>query len=128
MAGCDEAAAWYSIILRSYRYGARRRRPNRSATELGNIYRRQPPDGVAQRRYRWRFSFMGQVPATIRRSRSGQYCGGDLTPAGRGANDPHRRNRAGQLGTRGEPQIQFLSRYRDGRTRTVAAIAAAPSD
>jgi hypothetical protein len=57
--------------------GARYRRSARNAGELGALYRRQSPDGAAQRRYRRCFPVVDQVAAAIRRSRCRQYRGSD---------------------------------------------------
>src|SRR5262249_44301672 len=61
------------------------------------------------------FPSWAKIAAAIRRSRSGQYRGGDRPPAGRRTDDPHRRNRARQPRAGCKPQVRLLPRYRDGR-------------
>src|SRR6266851_5223951 len=54
-----KAAVGHPIVQRPYGHRSRRGRTDRSAAEPGDLYRRQPPDGVAQRRYHRRVSVLG---------------------------------------------------------------------
>src|SRR5215469_24685 len=51
VAGRDEGAGRHARLCRSHRHRARRCRPDRNASEPGDLYRRQSPDGAAQRRH-----------------------------------------------------------------------------
>ena len=43
----------------TYKHGARHRRTLWNAGEFGHFHRRQPPDGLTQRRHSWRIPGMG---------------------------------------------------------------------